>query len=145
MARTAFKPTAEQKRLVKVLSAHGIRQEDIATEVGLRSPKTLRKHFRKELDLGRISADIAVGKTLYQMASSGKCIAATIYWENRKAARQARLVAATRPAAGPDFVVTSDKYLCREIPRAARFRHPHNQQLPFLCSRAIRRLHEDLS
>ena len=109
MARTAFKPTAEQKRLVKVLSAHGIRQEDIATEVGLRSPKTLRKHFRKELDLGRISADIAVGKTLYQMASSGKCIAATIYWENRKAARQARLVAATRPAAGPDFVVTSDK------------------------------------
>jgi hypothetical protein len=66
MARTAFKPTAEQKRLVKVLSAHGIRQEDIATEVGLRSPKTLRKHFRKELDLGRISADIAVGKTLYQ-------------------------------------------------------------------------------
>ena len=109
MARTAFKPTAEQKRLVKVLSAHGIRQEDIATEVGLRSPKTLRKHFRKELDLARISADIAVGKTLYQMASSGKCIAATIYWENRKAARQARLVAATRPTAGPDFVVTSDK------------------------------------
>jgi hypothetical protein len=109
MARTAFKPTAEQKRLVEVLSRYCIRQEDIATEVGLRSPKTLRKHFRKELDLGRISADIKVGKTLYQMASSGQCIAATIYWENRRAARQARLMAATRPAAGPDFVVTSDK------------------------------------
>jgi hypothetical protein len=84
MARTAYKPTAEQKRLVKVLSRYGIGQEDIATEVGLLSPKTLRKHFRKELDLGRIGADIKVGKTLYQMASSGKCIGATIYYLNRK-------------------------------------------------------------
>lgn len=43
MVRTTFEPTAEQKRQVQVLSAHSIRQEDIATEVGLRSPKTPRK------------------------------------------------------------------------------------------------------
>jgi hypothetical protein len=109
MARTAFKPTAEQKSLVKALSRYGIRQEDIATEVGLLSPKTLRKHFRKELDLGRIAADIKVGKTLYQMASSGKCAAATIYWEKRRAARRARLLSATRMMAAPAFVVERDK------------------------------------
>jgi hypothetical protein len=109
MARTEFKPTAEQKRLVKVLSSFGIRQEDIATQVGLRSPKTLRKHFRKELDLGRIEADIKVGKTLYQLASSGKCIAATIYWEKRRAARQARLMSLARLVATPAFVVERDK------------------------------------
>jgi hypothetical protein len=109
MARTAFKPSAEQKRLVKVLSSFGIRQEDIATKVGLRSPKTLRKHFRKELDLGRIEADIKVGKTLYQMATSGKCIAATMFWEKRRAARQARLISVTRVAAVPAFVVEPNK------------------------------------
>jgi hypothetical protein len=112
MARTAFKPTAEQKRLVKVLSSFGIRQEDIATRVGLRSPKTLRKHFRKELDLGRIEADIRVGKTLYQLATSGKCIATTIYWEKCRAARQARSMSVARlvaAVAAPAFVVEHDK------------------------------------
>lgn len=62
MARKAFTPTEEQRRLVTVLSSYGIRQEDIATEVGLRSPKTLRKHFREELDHGRIQAEIKVRK-----------------------------------------------------------------------------------
>jgi hypothetical protein len=146
MARTAFKPTAEQKRLVKVLSAHGIRQEDIATEVGLRSPKTLRKHFRKELDLGRISADIAVGKTLYQMASSGKCIAATIYWENRKAARQARkLVAVTRPAAVPDFVVTSDQGPLPGDSGRNALSAPPPPTVPSFVIPTMRRLDGDLS
>jgi len=91
-----------------VLSSFGIRQEDIAIEVGLRSPKTLRKHFHKELDLGRIKADIRVNKTLYQLATSGKCIAATIHWEKRRAARQARLMSATRLVAAPAFVVERD-------------------------------------
>jgi hypothetical protein len=44
MVRTIFKPTAEQqKRPVQVVSAHSIRQEENATEVGLGSAKTLRK------------------------------------------------------------------------------------------------------
>jgi hypothetical protein len=64
MARRAFAPSDEQRRLVTVWSSYGIPQEDIATEVGLRSPKTLRKHFRKELGHGRIGANIKVGQTL---------------------------------------------------------------------------------
>jgi hypothetical protein len=87
MARKAFTPTQEGRHLVKVLSSFGIRQADIGTEVGLRSPKTLRKHFRLELDRGRIRAYIMVGKTLYAMATSGKHASAAIYWLNRLAMR----------------------------------------------------------
>ena len=109
MARKSLQPTAEQRHLVKVMSCYGIRQEDITTEVGLHSPKTLRKHFREELDRGRIGADIAVGKSLFKMATSGKLPAATIYFLNRQAARRARPTPVTGPVVVPDFVVTRDK------------------------------------
>jgi hypothetical protein len=109
MARKAFEPAVDERRLVKVMSACGIRQEDIATEVGLRSPKTLRKHFREELDHGRIGADIKVGKTLFEMATSGKRPAATIYYMNRQAARRARSMPATGPMVVSDFVVEREK------------------------------------
>jgi hypothetical protein len=109
MARKSLQPTAEQRHLVKVMSCYGIRQEDITTEVGLRSPKTLRKHFREELDRGRIGADIEVGKTLYKMAISGKRPSATIYYLNRQTARRARSTPLTGPVTVPDFVVECEK------------------------------------
>jgi len=94
---------------VKVLSSYGIRQADIGTEVGLRSPKTLRKHFRDELDCGRIEANIKVRKTLYAMATSGEHVSATIYWLSRQAGWKSKGAGETRPAAIPDFVVARDK------------------------------------
>ncbi len=109
MGRKAFTPSEEQRHLVQLMSSYGIRQTDIATEVGLRSPKTLRKHFREDLDRGRIGADIRVRKTLYGMATSGKHLAATRHWLNRQAGRKAKRARETRPAAIPDFVVARDK------------------------------------
>lgn len=85
MAREAFAPTDELRRIVTLMTSYGIKQEDIATELGLRSPKTLRKYFRDELDHGRIAANLKVSKTAYTMATSGKCVKATIYWLERRA------------------------------------------------------------
>jgi hypothetical protein len=107
MARKAFTPSEEQRHLVKVLSSYGIRHQDIATEVELRSPKTLRKHFREELDRGRIEATIRVGKSLYEMATSGEHLSATIYWLSRQAGWRWNPAGETRPV--PDFVVARDK------------------------------------
>lgn len=59
--------------------ALGIRQEEIATLLDI-TPKTLRKHFRSELDLGAIEANAKVLESLFQMATSGKNTAATIFW-----------------------------------------------------------------
>jgi len=105
MAQTGIKPTDKQRRLVEALSSFGFRQMDIATDVALRSPKTLRKHCREELERGRIGAD--VGKTLYTMAASGKRTSATLSCLNSH--RRARLAPGTNPVVAPDLVGTRDK------------------------------------
>src|SRR5258708_23883634 len=85
MSRRKFVPTKEQRLTVKTLSAYGIKQEGIARMVGLRSAKTLRKHFREEILLGAIEAVAQVAQTLYQMARSGKHPASTIHFLNSRA------------------------------------------------------------
>lgn len=57
MPRPKLNPTEEQRRLVKSLAAMGTLQSDIAKMIGIRSPKTLRKHFRMELDRGALEAN----------------------------------------------------------------------------------------
>jgi hypothetical protein len=108
MARPSFGPTEEQRRLVKSMAAVGIRQEDIAVVLGLRSVKTLRKHFSKELDCGRIEANGQVAQTLFDLATSGVCVAATIFWAKTRMGFQEIHVVESRPAAIPDFVVAED-------------------------------------
>jgi hypothetical protein len=72
MSRPQFNPTQEQRALVKSMAAMGIPHEDIARKIGVRSPKTLRKHFHDELDLGAMEANYKVLKTLFEMATSGE-------------------------------------------------------------------------
>lgn len=109
MARRVFTPSDEQRHLVTVLSSYGIRQEDIATEVGVRSPKTLRKHFREELDHGRIGSEIKVRKTFYKLAESGKHPYTTIQWLKQRRGWRPKLAQEIRPAVISDFVVARDK------------------------------------
>ena len=80
MPRPSFKPTAEQRKLVKSLAAVGLRQEQICDMLRLRSPKTLRKHFRAELDNGLAEATAAITRTAYEMALSGRYPAMLLFW-----------------------------------------------------------------
>jgi hypothetical protein len=109
MSRPKLVPTKEQRLTVKTLAAYGLKQEGIARMVGLRSPKTLRKHFREELTLGEIEAVAQVAQTHYQMAKSGKHPASTIHFLNTRARWLDRESLETGPAATPDFVVALDK------------------------------------
>ena len=79
MPRPNLRPTEEQRKLVKSLAACGIHQEKIAAMLGIRSPKTLRKHFRKELDGGATEANYSVAQSLYKKAIGGDTQAA-IFW-----------------------------------------------------------------
>jgi hypothetical protein len=87
MARPRFKPADEQRKTVQVMAAYGIPEEQIARTLGVRGidPKTLRKYFPRELSVGGTLANSAVAQTLYQMATSGKCAAATIFWLKSRA------------------------------------------------------------
>jgi hypothetical protein len=80
MSRPSFKPTEEQRKLVRFLAARGSRQEHIAALVGIRSPKTLRKHFRKDIANGFAEAATLVTASAYKMAVSGDFPGMTRFW-----------------------------------------------------------------
>ena len=109
MSRPKFVPTKEQRLTVKTLSAYGIKQDGIARMVGLRSPKTLRKHFGEEIILGAIEAVAQVSQTHYQMAKSGKHPASTIHFLNSRARWLDIASSESQAASLPDFVVALEK------------------------------------
>jgi hypothetical protein len=66
------------------MSGFGVPQPDIAFHLGV-DPKTLRKHFREELDRGSIEATTKVAHSLSNMATQGNNVAAAIFWMKARA------------------------------------------------------------
>jgi hypothetical protein len=83
MQGVAHVPTEDSRKLVRTLAAVGIRHEDIGAKLEINTD-TLVKYYRKELDDGRIDANAAVGKTLYEQARAGNTSAA-IFWLKTRA------------------------------------------------------------
>lgn len=79
-----FAPTDEQRETVKLFAGYGIPQEAIAAHIDI-DPKTLRLHFRHELDEGMTDANAKVAKTLFEMATQDKNTAAAIFWLKARA------------------------------------------------------------
>lgn len=109
MAKPKFVPTEEQRRTVKSLSAYGIKQEGIARVLHFRSPKTLRKHFREELNLGEIEAVAQVAQTHYQMAKSGKYPVSTIHFLEKRQRWLEVTEKEIQTASVPPFIVSFEK------------------------------------
>src|SRR3977135_4414350 len=78
MARRAHRPDRSQRRQVEALAAYGIPEIDISRVVGV-DPKTLRKHYREELDLGETKANAQVAGYLFNAAKNGN-VTAQIFW-----------------------------------------------------------------
>jgi hypothetical protein len=66
------------------MAGFGVPQEDIATFLDI-DAKTLRKHFRAELDRGSIEATSKVAQSLFRMATEGNNVAAAIFWMKARA------------------------------------------------------------
>ena len=79
-----FCATADQRKTVRAMSGFGIQQEEIATFLDI-DPKTLRKHFRVELDRGGTEATAKVAQSLFRMATEGNNVAAAIFWMKARA------------------------------------------------------------
>jgi hypothetical protein len=109
MARPKFVPDDQQRRMVRSMAAYGIPQEEIALCVDLRSAKTLRRHFREELDRAGPEANARVAQSLYQQAISGKKTAATIFWLKARGGWQEPASGAPRSVALPPFLVVPEK------------------------------------
>ena len=114
MQGVTYEPTEEQRKTVRAMSGFGIPQPDIGTLLEI-DVKTLRKHFRRELDRGSIEATAKVAQTLFQMATSGQNTAAAIFWMKARAGwrEKQEIMLSTKTAEQ-----MTDEELIEEIDRA---------------------------
>ena len=84
--RPAFSPTAAQRQTVEAMAGCGIPEDEISAFLDV-APKTLRKHFRVELDTGHIKANAKVASNLYRLAtgSGREAVTAAIFWLKTRA------------------------------------------------------------
>ena len=63
------------------MAAYGVPEPAIARVVGI-DAKTLRKHYRDELDTGQVKATAKVAEFLFHKATSEgpQCVTAAIFW-----------------------------------------------------------------
>jgi hypothetical protein len=66
----AHKPTDLNRKLVRALYIGGWKQEEICPVIGV-SEKTLRAHYRNELDIGKAHTDAMVTMSIVHMAQGG--------------------------------------------------------------------------
>src|ERR1700716_4286568 len=83
MSRRAHQPDPSQRRQVEAMAAYGIPETDVARTVGI-DPKTLRKCYREELDLGESKANAQVAGFLFNAAKNGN-VTAQIFWLKTRA------------------------------------------------------------
>ena len=79
--RPVYEPTDKDRAFVRSMTMAGIQQEHIAETIGV-DKKTLRKHFRDDLDHGRARANASVVANLYRQATKDdpRATTAAIYW-----------------------------------------------------------------
>ena len=97
-------PTQETRQAVQLHTTVGTTQTTIAQILGI-DEKTLRKHYRQELDLSRAKANATIGGALFNKAKGGDT-AAMIFWMKTQAGwRETNVLEHTGPA-GEALVTT---------------------------------------
>jgi hypothetical protein len=71
-------PSEENKRIVETSAGLGLPHEQIGALIGI-DDKTLRKHYRIELNVGKAKASAQIAKTLFSKAQGGDTTA-LIWW-----------------------------------------------------------------
>ena len=86
MARPAHTPDLALRRQVEAMAGYGIPEADISGMIGI-DPKTLRKHYRHELDYGHTKANAKVAENLYRKATGEgrEAVIAAIFWLKTRA------------------------------------------------------------
>jgi hypothetical protein len=93
MGRPRHQPDASQRRQVEAMAGYGIAEADIAKVLGI-DPKTLRKHYRDELDVAHVKANSAVAQSLFRKATGDgpQSVTAAIFWLKTRARWKETLV-----------------------------------------------------
>jgi hypothetical protein len=97
------KPTEQQRKTVKAMSAYGIPQHDIARVLGIHDD-TLREHYRDELDKANAEACARVAENLFRKATGDgrESVTAAIFWLKTRARwKETSVQEHTGPDGGP--------------------------------------------
>jgi len=81
MGRPRYQPDEASRRQVEAMAGYGVPESDIARVLDI-DPKTLRKHYRAELDLAHVKANSAVAQSLFRKATGDgpQSVTAAIFW-----------------------------------------------------------------
>lgn len=105
--RPTFEPTAADRKYVKELSGFGVPEDDIArviVNLQMGKPitaKTLRKHFRDELDTGLVKANAEIARALYRKAKQGDNTCMIFWLKTRAHWKDTMTLEHTGPEGGP--------------------------------------------
>jgi hypothetical protein len=142
MGRRAHRPDPTSRRQVEAMAGYGVPEADIACVLDL-DPKTLRKHYRSELDKGHIKATTKVAENLYRKATGEgrEAVTAAIFWLKTRAGWKETLVQETKAeiryvARMPEPAANVDEWLQRYAPRTIEHQPlaPGNGRLPRLVA-----------
>ena len=81
--KTGHVPNDDLRKTVQLHATVGTDQPTIARVLGI-DPKTLRKHYRDELDVSTAKANATIGGALFNKAKNGDT-AAQIFWMKTRA------------------------------------------------------------
>ncbi len=86
MARPAHQPLPALRRQAEAMAGYGVPETDIARIIGI-DPKTLRKHYRDELETGHVKANAKVAENLYRRTTGEgrEAVTAAIFWLKTRA------------------------------------------------------------
>ena len=100
MGRPAHVPDIASRRQVEALAGYGIPETEIASMIAV-DAKTLRKHYRNELDHGHTKANAKVAENLYRKATGDgrESVIAAIFWLKTRARWKETVV---NEQSGPD-------------------------------------------
>ena len=86
MGRPRHQPDEGARRQVEALAGYGVPETEIAGLLAI-DPKTLRRHYRHELDHGHTKANAKVAENLFRKATGDgrESVIAAIFWLKTRA------------------------------------------------------------
>jgi hypothetical protein len=117
--RPAWKPSPQDREVVKAMAGYGIPQEKIARVLKI-AEMTLRKHCRDELDLGETLATAKVAESLYKQAVDGN-VGACCFWLKTRAGWRERPHLIPAPADDPASLLVPEEESSLEVARRIMF------------------------
>lgn len=110
MARPSYEPSPADRNTVKNMAACGFKHEEIAKclgDYGI-APKTLRKHFRNELDRAGLMANATVGSKIFERAKNGDAWACCFWMKARAGWKETQVSEHVGAEGGPITLAVLD-------------------------------------